>query len=181
VETAAAVEIEKGCLRRFSLEDFHRCLKKSSQKPLRLFHSYHRPDGGDYDNKVNFSETAIHLKVASFWSEEWGAPHFRFACQGFKRPLFELIIVLFLADVGVVDATPQHSVDEDRQFVCGGDDSLRFTDAGTKTATKSAKRALAAKQALGAQAKNGSSAVDRLTGTAFQHTAAGDLVVGDTG
>jgi hypothetical protein len=28
------------------------------------------------------------------------------------------------------------------------DDSLRFSDAGTKTATKSAKRALAAKQAL---------------------------------
>ena len=80
METAAAVEIEKGCLRRFSLEDFHRCLKKSSQKPLRLFHSYHRPDGGDYDNKVNFSETAIHLKVASFWSEEWGAP------QGAPQP-----------------------------------------------------------------------------------------------
>jgi hypothetical protein len=74
VETAAAVEIEQGRLRRYPLDDFHRCLKKSSQKTLRLFHSYHRPDGDDYDNNINFSETAIHLKDASFWSEEWGAP-----------------------------------------------------------------------------------------------------------
>ena len=73
---------------------------------------------------------------------------FRLACQGFERPLFELIIVLFLADVGVVDAALQHPVDQEGQFVCRGDDSLRFSDAGTKTATKSAKRALAAKQAL---------------------------------
>ena len=72
---------------------------------------------------------------------------FRLACQGFERPLFELIIVLFLADVGVVDAALQHPVDQEGQFVCR-DDSLRFSDAGTKTATKSAKRALAAKQAL---------------------------------
>jgi hypothetical protein len=40
VETAAAVEIDKGSLRRFFLDDFHRCLKKPAQKPLRLFHSY---------------------------------------------------------------------------------------------------------------------------------------------
>jgi len=72
---------------------------------------------------------------------------FRLACQGFERPLFELIIVLFLADVGVVDAALQHPVDQEGQFVCR-DDFLRFSDAGTKTATKSAKRALAAKQAL---------------------------------
>src|SRR5215472_15165877 len=44
-----------------------------------------------------------------------------FACQGFERPLFELVIVLLLADVGVVDAALQHSVDQDRQFVCRGD------------------------------------------------------------
>ena len=66
---------------------------------------------------------------------------YRFACQGFERPLFELIIVLFLADVGVVDAALQHPVDQEGQFVCRGDDSLRFSDAGTKTATKSAKYA----------------------------------------
>ena len=101
-----------------------------------------------------------------------------FACQGFERPLFELVIVLLLADVGVVDAALQHSVDQDGQFVCRGDDSLRFSDAGTKTATKSAKRALAANQALGAQAKNGSSAVNRLTCTAFEHTTPGDFVIG---
>jgi len=42
VETAAALEIAKGCLRRCLLDDFHRCLDKPSQKTLRLFHSYHR-------------------------------------------------------------------------------------------------------------------------------------------
>ena len=40
VETAAAVEIEKGGLRRLLLDDFHRCLKKPAQERLRLFHSY---------------------------------------------------------------------------------------------------------------------------------------------
>lgn len=76
VETSAAMEIEQGCLRRNYLDDFHRCLKKSAEKRRRLFHSYHRRDGGDYDNIINFSkETAIHLKRAVFWSEEWGAPH----------------------------------------------------------------------------------------------------------
>jgi hypothetical protein len=45
VETAAAVEIEQGSLRRYLLDDFHRCLEKPPQKTLRLFHSYHRPDG----------------------------------------------------------------------------------------------------------------------------------------
>jgi len=103
---------------------------------------------------------------------------FRFAREGFEGPLFELIIVLFLADVGVVGAALQHPVDQDSQFVCRGDYSLWFSDAGTKTATKSAKRALATKQALGTQAKNGSSAADRLTCTAFEHTAPGDFVIG---
>jgi hypothetical protein len=46
VETAAAVEIDNGCLRRLLLDDFHRCLKKPAQQTLRLFHSYHRPGGG---------------------------------------------------------------------------------------------------------------------------------------
>jgi len=45
VETAAALEIGKGGLRRLSLDDFHRCLEKSTHKTLRLSHSYHRPDG----------------------------------------------------------------------------------------------------------------------------------------
>ena len=40
VETAAAVEIDSGGLRQLFLDDFHRCLKKPTQKPLRLFHSY---------------------------------------------------------------------------------------------------------------------------------------------
>jgi hypothetical protein len=40
VETAAAVEIDKGGLRQLLVDDFHRCLKKPTQEPLRLFHSY---------------------------------------------------------------------------------------------------------------------------------------------
>ena len=46
VETAAAVEIEKGGLRQHLLDDFHRCLKKPAQVRRQLFHSYHRLDGG---------------------------------------------------------------------------------------------------------------------------------------
>ena len=46
VETAAAVEIDKGRLRRLFLNDFQRCLKKPVQTTLRLFHRYHKPDGG---------------------------------------------------------------------------------------------------------------------------------------
>jgi len=44
VETDAAVKINKGGLRQQLLDDFHRSLKKSSQKTLRLFHSYTRAD-----------------------------------------------------------------------------------------------------------------------------------------
>jgi hypothetical protein len=44
VETAAAVEIDKGGLRRFLLMISTSCLKKPSQKPLRLFHSSNRLD-----------------------------------------------------------------------------------------------------------------------------------------
>ena len=40
METAAAVEIDKGGLRQLLVDDFHRCLKKPTQEPLRLFHSY---------------------------------------------------------------------------------------------------------------------------------------------
>jgi hypothetical protein len=29
----------------FFLDDFHSCLEKPAQKTLRLFHSYHRPNG----------------------------------------------------------------------------------------------------------------------------------------
>jgi len=56
VETAAAVEIEQGSLRQYSLDDFHRCLKKSAEKRRRLFHSYPRPGDGGYDNNINFSQ-----------------------------------------------------------------------------------------------------------------------------
>jgi len=44
VETAAAVEIDKGGLRRLLLDDFHSRLKKPPHKTLRLFHSSNRPD-----------------------------------------------------------------------------------------------------------------------------------------
>jgi hypothetical protein len=37
VETAAAVEIDQGGLRRFFLDDFHNGLKKASAKTLQLF------------------------------------------------------------------------------------------------------------------------------------------------
>jgi hypothetical protein len=42
METAAAVEIEQGRLRQYSLDDFHRCL----EKPAGFSHSFHRPGGG---------------------------------------------------------------------------------------------------------------------------------------
>jgi hypothetical protein len=76
METAAAVEIEEGCLRRLLIDDFHRCLKKSTHKTLRLFHSYHRLGGGCHQQPILliFSEAAIHLKRAVSWSEEWGPP-----------------------------------------------------------------------------------------------------------
>jgi hypothetical protein len=37
VETAASMEIEKGGLRRFLLDDFHRCLEKPPQKTALAF------------------------------------------------------------------------------------------------------------------------------------------------
>jgi hypothetical protein len=74
VETAAAVEIKQGCLRRYSLDDFHRCLKKSPQKPLRLFHSYHRPDGGGYDNNINFSKRLRSTLNKPFFGPKNGEP-----------------------------------------------------------------------------------------------------------
>ena len=40
VETAAAVEIDSGGLRQLFVDDSHRCLKKPTQKPLRLFLRY---------------------------------------------------------------------------------------------------------------------------------------------
>jgi hypothetical protein len=42
VENAAAVEIDKGCLRRFLLDDSHSSLNRE-KRPI---HSYHSPDGG---------------------------------------------------------------------------------------------------------------------------------------
>jgi len=58
VETATAVEIQEGSLRRFSFMDFHRCLKKPPQRTLRLFHSYHRPGGGLSDRTQNRNRAA---------------------------------------------------------------------------------------------------------------------------
>jgi hypothetical protein len=42
VETARVVEISKGCLRRFLLDDSHSSLNRE-KRPI---HSYHSPDGG---------------------------------------------------------------------------------------------------------------------------------------
>jgi hypothetical protein len=66
----AAMEIDKGGLRRLHVDDFHRCLKKSTHKTLRLFHSSHRLDGGYQQQTIfiYFSEAAIHLKQAVSWS-----------------------------------------------------------------------------------------------------------------
>jgi hypothetical protein len=74
VETAAAVEIKQGCLRRFFLDDFHRCLKKSPHKTLRLFHSYHRPDDGGYDNNTNFSKRLRSTLNKLFFGPKNGEP-----------------------------------------------------------------------------------------------------------
>ena len=49
METAAAVEIEQGCLRQYSLDDFHRCL----EKPAGFSHSFHRPGGGQPTKPTN--------------------------------------------------------------------------------------------------------------------------------
>ena len=40
METAAAVEIDKGGLRRLFLDDFHRCLKKPAQKTTPAFSQF---------------------------------------------------------------------------------------------------------------------------------------------
>src|SRR5581483_10997960 len=54
VETAAAVEIQQGGLRRLFLDDFHSCLEKPAHQTRRLFHRYHsvgdhqlKPKNGD--------------------------------------------------------------------------------------------------------------------------------------
>jgi hypothetical protein len=52
METAAAVEIDQGCLRQYSLDDFHRCL----EKPAGFSHSFHRP-GGDKPTKPTTNKT----------------------------------------------------------------------------------------------------------------------------
>jgi hypothetical protein len=45
VETAAAMEIDQGGLRRLLLDDFHRCLKKTCAKTAPAFFTVpHRPD-----------------------------------------------------------------------------------------------------------------------------------------
>jgi hypothetical protein len=51
VETAAAVEIDSGSLRQVFLDDSHHCLKKPTQKPLRLFHSYAQAQRRFINNK----------------------------------------------------------------------------------------------------------------------------------
>ena len=77
METAAVVEIKPGCLRRYSLDDFHRCLKKSAEKRRRLFHSYHRPDGGSYDNNINFSRRLRSTLNKLFFGPKNGEPLIR--------------------------------------------------------------------------------------------------------
>ena len=49
METAAAVEIEQGRLRQYSLDAFHRCL----EKPAGFSHSFHRPGGGQPTKPTN--------------------------------------------------------------------------------------------------------------------------------
>src|SRR6476659_1291481 len=51
-------------LRRLLLDDFHRCLEKPAHKSLRLFHSYHRPDGDQLND--NF-EIHCHLNLSHLW------------------------------------------------------------------------------------------------------------------
>ena len=72
METAAAEEIDRGGLRQLLLDDFHRCLKKSTHKTLRLFHSY--TQARTAVNLDSLSMAAFHLRNADFLSEGWGVP-----------------------------------------------------------------------------------------------------------
>jgi len=45
METATAVEIDKGRLRQLLLDDFHKLFGKAFAKTLRLSHRYHSADG----------------------------------------------------------------------------------------------------------------------------------------
>src|SRR5262249_27131032 len=65
------------------------------------------------------------------------------ASQGSQCPLFELFFVLLLTDIRIVATTLQHSINEERHFMCGCNESFRFSEPGTDAAAISAKRAAA--------------------------------------
>ena len=61
--------------------------------------------------------------------------------------------------------------------MCSGNDAFGFSEARTNATAKRAKRAVAAEQTLGADAKNGSSAIGRFACATLQHTAPADFVI----
>src|SRR5262245_11023826 len=103
---------------------------------------------------------------------------FGFACQGSQRPLFKLLLVLLLTDVGIVTTRLQHAIDQARQFMGGGYEAFRFSKPGTDTAAKRAKRAATPEQTLRAEAKNVSSTIGRFSCPTIQHTTSTDSVIG---
>ncbi len=67
VETATAVEIDKGGLRRLLLDDLHKLLEKAYARTSSAF-SQLRTGPTAVNLSTHFQEAAVHLKHAVFWS-----------------------------------------------------------------------------------------------------------------
>jgi len=67
VETAAAMEIDKGGLRRLLLDDFHKLLEKAYARTASAF-SQLRTGPTAVNLSTHFHEAAVHLKHAVIWS-----------------------------------------------------------------------------------------------------------------
>ena len=94
---------------------------------------------------------------------------FGFACQRSQGPFLELFVVLLLTDVRIVAAILHHSVNEEGHFMGGGNEPFWFSEPRTHAAAKSPKCAAAPEQTLGAEAKNISSAIGRLSRDVLAH------------
>ena len=75
METAAAVEINKGSLRRYFLYRFPPLLEKVFARNAPTFSQLHT--GPTAVNLDSLSMAAFHLRNADFLSEGWGVPQWK--------------------------------------------------------------------------------------------------------
>src|SRR5262245_39134438 len=110
--------------------------------------------------------------------DELKTKFFGLSCQISHRPLFVLLFISVLADIGIFFAEIDQAVDQQSQFVCSRDDGFFWPQARAHATRVGPQSTVAVEQCLCAQTQQIANAIRRFARPTLKDSAASDFVVG---